>query len=330
MPLGGKCTLFFYFMKRFLLLVLAAVLAVTACQKKEKVAEPSVFRVSPKSAMNESGFAHELQIMVTCDVQFSHTLDDGSWIEISSSGRNASNLTTLSLMLSMNDSPSERRETLHIQAGSQKTEVEIVQKPLSKAVSVNEVRLQYVFPESLTFNFPEDWTLSSDDSWIRLGTTSGKAGKRTQVEIRSAEMNLTDRARTGQIKIAFQDGAVFLPVIQESSLPSGSFAESVYGIYNYNGIGASITYEPLSAQTNIARHSSGNIFRIVDPMEGKFIEIGGLSSSTAVSDSTRLVIYQNWTDDLAFRSEKDAWVLKAENGFVWLIDPDKTGYIIKN
>jgi hypothetical protein len=32
---------------------------------------------------------------------------------------------------------------------------------------------------------------------------------------------------------------------------------------------------------------------------------------------------------MAFRSEKDVWVLKTEDSFAWLIDAEDHGYIVK-
>ena len=55
-------------MKRFVLPAILAIAAILACNNESKLAEPGVFKVTPRSANAEDGFAHTLTVNVTCDV----------------------------------------------------------------------------------------------------------------------------------------------------------------------------------------------------------------------------------------------------------------------
>ncbi|MCR5561022.1 MAG: hypothetical protein K6F58_04300 [Bacteroidales bacterium] len=316
-------------MKRFLLLSALALAAFVSCKTENKLAEPGVFKVTPRSANAESGFAHALSVNVTCDVDFKYSLKDGSWITIEAGAKNAKNVTELSLNLAANDGDAVRSDILTLQAGSQKLTVEIGQKTMASALPSSQISLKYVFPTTLALNFPQDWTLSSKDSWVAFEPSEGAAGANVRVAVKATELNLAESSRSSELTISFDGSSIAVPVIQESSLPTGAFAEKAYGLYNFGGLGGNVVYDPLKHQTNLVKRSEESLFRLVWPSNGKMVEIGGLPLAYEPSGQVHLVIYQNWNESVAFWTEKDAWVLKAEDSYAWLIDSDLCGYVVK-
>lgn len=317
-------------MKRFVLLLFLAALALPACKKaNEKASEPSVFNVYPKTANSENGFAHKLTIKVTCDVAFEYGLEDGSWITIVAGEKDSKNVTSLELQLALNDGTAPRKDVLTVSAGSKKMTVSITQNTISSGMSVNEIRLKYIFPQDVIFMFPAAWTLSCDAPWLEFDPKSGSPDIITNVSFKATEFNFADEARNAELTISFDGASVKLPVVHESSLPAGDFAQKSYGLYNYNGAGASVVYNTLEHQTNLVKKADESIFRLVSPAGTKMYEISGLPVSYSPADSLHITIYQNWITSMDFRSEKDVWVLKAEDSFVWLIDAEDHGYVVK-
>lgn len=326
---SGNAPSFFYNMKRFVLPALLAIAAILACNNESKLAEPSVFKVSPRSANAEDGFAHTLTVKVTCDVAFKYSLEDGSWITIEAGDKDAKNVTALSLQLATNDGDAARSDVLTLKAGTKALTVEISQKTASSALPLSQVSLKYIFPSTVSFTFPEDWTLSCKDSWLEAEPASGKADATARVELRANEFNLTDAARNTELIISLGSAEIALPVTQESSLPSGAFAEKVYGLYNFDGLGGNIVYDAVRHQTNLVKRPEESLFRLVNPGDYKMLEIGGLPATYENSAQAHIVMYQNWSDKLNFRIERDAWVLKIDGAYAWLIDSDLRGYVVK-
>ena len=317
-------------MKRFLLLFVFVALAVPACKKaEEKQTEPSVFKVTPKGADSENGFAHSISVKVTCDIDFEYALEDGSWITINASDKDSRNITTLVLDIELNAGEASRHDVLNITSGSKKASVSITQNTISAGISIQDVRLKYIFPQEVSLQFPVDWTLSSDASWLEFEPAGGSMNIITNVQFKAKDFNFTGEARTANLLISFPGTSITVPMVQEDSNPTGAFAEKLYGLYNYDKAGSSVIYSPLANQTNLVKKNDGSIFRLVSPGEAKMYEISGLPASYAPADSLHLTIYQNWVSSLAFRSEKDVWVLKTEDSFVWLIDEDECGYVVK-
>lgn len=307
-----------------------AALALPACKKaEEKQTEPSVFKVTPKGADSENGFAHSVSVKVTCDLTFEYALEDGSWITITAGEKDTRNTTTLMLDLELNAGEASRHDVLNITSGSKKISVSITQNPVSAGVPVQEIRLKHIFPRQTTLQFPVDWTLSSDASWLEFEPEGGTMNIITNVTFKAKEFNFAGEARSANLVINFEGTSVTVPVVQESSLPSGAFAEKLYGLYNYDGAGANVVYNPLEHQTNLVKKADESIFRLVSPVGTKMYEISGLPVSYAPADSLHITIYQNWITAMDFRSEKDVWVLKAEDSFVWLIDAEDHGYVVK-
>ena len=307
-----------------------AALALPACKKaEEKQTEPSVFKVTPKGADSENGFAHSISVKVTCDIDFEYALEDGSWITINASDKDSRNITTLVLDIELNAGEASRHDVLNITSGSKKASVSITQNTISAGISIQDVRLKYIFPQEVSLQFPVDWTLSSDASWLEFEPAGGSMNIITNVQFKAKDFNFTGEARTANLLINFDGTSVTVPVEQESSLPAGAFAEKAYGLYNYDGAGASVIYDPLAHQTNLVKKTDGNMFRLVSPGEAKMYEISGLPASYAPADSLHITIYQNWLSALPFRSETDVWVLKTDGSFVWLINQDERGYVVK-
>ena len=317
-------------MKRFLVLLAFAVLAVSACKKaEEKAVEPAYFMVTPKSADSENGFPHSIDVKVTCDIAFEYALEDGSWITINAGEKDDKNVTPIELVLSVNDGEAPRKDVFTVTAGTKKFTLSITQKTVASAATVQDVHLKYIFPKTVMFQFPAAWSLSSDAAWLEFDPSEGAAGVLTNVTFKAKEFNFTGSERTTDMLISFESASLTLPVIQEDSNPSGDFAQKLPGLYHYDKSGSSIIYDPLAHQTNLVKKTDGSIFRLVNPGEEKMYEISGLPASYAIGDSLHLTIYQNWVTAMDFRTEKDVWVLKTEDSLAWLLDSDEHGYVVK-
>lgn len=316
-------------MKRFLVLLAFAVLAVSACKKaEEKAVEPAYFMVTPKSANSENGFPHSIDVKVTCDIAFEYALEDGSWITINPGEKDDKNVTVLELVLSVNDGDAPRKDVFTVKAGTKVFSLEITQKTVASSATVEDVRLKHIFPKKVMLQFPAAWSLSSDAAWLEFDPSEGAADALTTVSFKATEFNLTGSERTANLLISFESASLTIPVIQDDSTPSGDFAQKLPGLYHYDKSGSSIIYDPLAHQTNLVKKTDGSIFRLVNPGEEKMYEISGLPASYAIGDSLHLTIYQNWVTAMDFRTEKDVWVLKTEDSLAWLLDADEHGYVV--
>lgn len=317
-------------MKRFLVLMALAVVAVSACKKaEEKAVEPAYFMVTPKSANSENGFPHSLIVKVTCDIAFKYVLEDGSWITIIPGEKDEKNVTPLELVLDVNDGEASRTDVFTVTAGSKKFTLSITQKTVASSAAVQEVRLKHIFPKKVMLQFPAAWSLSSDASWLEFSPSEGTAGTLTTVSFKANEFNLTGAERSANLLVSFESASLTIPVIQADSSPSGAFAEKLPGLYYYDKSGSSVIYDPLAHQTNLVKKADGSIFRLVSPAETRMYEISGLPASYAIGDSLHLTVYQNWIKAIDFRFEKDVWVLKTDGSFVWLLDAEDHGYVVK-
>lgn len=318
-------------MSKHLPIVLPALLAlVLSCGKQEEKGpvEAKVFSINPTVASSESGFAHDLNVKVTCDIAFTTELSDGSWVSVTGSEEGENNITVLTLSLATNAGQEVRSSVLKIVAGSQEKTLKITQQSLSTAISATEVTLDYTRPSSVTVVLPSDWTLSLEsDEWLECDVREGKAKSAVTVTFRAKTLNLTDAPRTCRATVSAPGGDVTITVSQNSSLPEGDFASGLYGIYNYDGAGANILYDETAHQTNLVKYPSGVVFRLVNPGELKFFEVSGLPLSPAPGESLALTLYQNWVYSLGYMTDIEVQVLKTDDSTVWMLGSDNVGYV---
>lgn len=104
---------------------------------------------------------------------------------------------------------------------------------------------------------------------------------------------------------------------------------SKLGIWNYDGKGGNIPFEPLKFQTSIRRYSNGTVVsRVLNPVEQKFLAVKGLPANPTPGTKATLTVLQNWVDALPLESEKAIEIVKTGDGMIWLSDEDMV-YVLK-
>lgn len=312
-------------------MALAAAIAFFSCKGPEPVLEPAVFKLNPSGAMAESGFAHELEVSLYCDVDFRAEMSGGTWTRIvSQMAGTATNVSQITIALETNGTGKPRGDTLEVSAGTKTLRMPIVQRPASESVSSTDVVLEYTRPSTVTVNLPSDWSLDMGSSaWLEYAPASGRANTPATITFKAKSLNFESSGRVAKGRLDTSGQTLDFTVTQNPSAPEGAFAESVYGIYNYDGNGANLVYDPFRHQTNLVKGPSGNIFRLVDPAGNTFYEISDLPAQFAPSDSITFTMYQNWIPSLGYKTEVGAWVLKAEGSHVWLVGGNDIGFVIK-
>ena len=310
-------------------LLLLAALVTGGCQKENP--EPSVFTVSPAASMAEDGYAHDMEIKVTCDKPFKTELSLGadSWVKIASSTKGEKNVTILKLSMGTNDEGSSRKETLTLTAGSKTLLVRLAQRNFNPSISEREITLTYLRPYEVKMTLPTDWTISvPGNSWFTVSPQSGKANTETTLTFKAFKLNDSDSQRSSACTVRLPQADVDINVLQDPCV-SGDFASKVYGIYNYDGKGTNLTFDELLHQTNLLKAPASETFRMIWPARGRHFSVAGITTPVTPADSVKLKVAQYWLDSIDEEYELDALVLKTEGDFAWIIDSEGRGYVIK-
>ena len=317
-------------MKNLLRLVLLGALILLPGACKKEPLKPNVFTVSPSSAAQEHGYTHSLKLKVYCDISFKLSLSDDTWVKIAGKTAGENNLTEVELELATNEGAEDRSSTLTISAGIEKKTFEITQRPLSAALARTEIVLTGKNPEYLEVKLPAAWQIQMESApWLKVTGNAGYADKLIVVTFEASELNFEESERVAEGNIIIGDARIPLKVRQGTSLPEGDFAEEVYGIYNYDGKGTNLAFEELSHQTNLLKSPSELIFRLIDPSEKKFYELSELPLEFEQGQRIHFVMYQNWLDNYGFRTDVNADVIRTKDDFVWLMDDNQVGFVIK-
>ncbi len=160
-----------------------------------------------------------------------------------------------------------------------------------------------------------------DTPWASVAGSEITGDGQTTVTIR-VEANDGEQPRKG----------LFVATCGKSSA-SATFTQnalgSKLGIWNYDGKGGNIPFEPLKFQTSIRRYSNGTVgSRVLNPVEQKFLAVKGLPANPAPGTKATLTVLQNWVDALPLESEKAIEIVKTGDGKIWLSDEDMV-YVLK-
>ncbi|MBQ9889334.1 MAG: BACON domain-containing protein [Bacteroidales bacterium] len=310
-------------------LLLLAALVTGGCQKENP--EPSVFTVSPAASMAEDGYAHDMEIKVTCDKPFKTELSLGaeSWVKIASSTKGEKNVTILKLSMGTNDEGSSRKETLTLTAGSKTLLVRLAQRNFNPNISEREITLTYLRPYEVKMTLQTDWTISApSNSWFTVSPLSGKANTETTLTFKAKKLNDSDTQRSAACTVRMPQANADINVLQDPVV-TGDFASTVFGVYNYDGKGTNLTYDELLHQTSLIKKSDSESFNLVWPARSRYFSISGVKTPVTPADSIKLQVSQYWLDQLEEEYELDALVLKTDGNFAWIIDSEGRGYVIK-
>lgn len=310
-------------------LLLFAALAFGGCQKENP--EPSVFKVSPPALVAEDGYAHDLDIQVTCDKPFKTELSLGadSWVKIAGSTKGDKNITTLKLSMGTNTEGAARKETLTLTAGSKTLTVRLGQRNFNPNISEREFTLVYLRPYEVKMTLPTDWTITNPgNSWFTVSPRSGKADTETILTFKATKLNETDSQRNAACTVHLPQADVDINILQDPCV-TGDFASDVFGIYNYDGNGTNLTYDELQHQTNLQKKSGSESFHLIWPARNKYFSVTGIDTPVTSTDSVKLKVSQCWLDQIDEDYELDALVLKTNGNIAWIIDSEGRGYVIK-
>ncbi len=160
-----------------------------------------------------------------------------------------------------------------------------------------------------------------DTPWASIAGSELTGNGQTTLTVR-VEANEGDQARKG-----------FLVAKCGKSSAGGTFTQSALGsalgIWNYNGKGGNIPFEPLKHQTSVRRYSDGTVAsRLLDPLGQKFLMVKGLPGNPAPGARIKVDLCQNWIEGMPYQSEKEVETVKTGDGKVWLADGDAV-YILK-
>ena len=325
--------LFYPVMTRFYYRIIAPALLIiaAACSGPKENNTPEVLKINPVKFDSEPGTAHSVQFKVTCDKSFKHSLEDCSWAEVSGVEERPNGLTLINIALQENTADASRSVELTIKAGSKSVSAKITQLSVSQLIPVKEITLVNMQSTPVNIKLPEDWTLSCVDTeghetdWFSADAASGVAGVGKTVNFRALSVNLGDAPREGAAVFSMGKLKLQIRVTQAVSDVLGS----VPGIFNYDGAGAAISYDPLQNQISMRRFADGTSdWRMISPGRNTFIILHGLPSEFKEGDDLTFGLYQNWTTTMEYSQEVSATVYKVEDGMVWLI-AGEVCYVIK-
>ena len=313
------------------IIAITALLFFAGCAEPKEDPTPEVLKISPARVTSEPGNGHEIQFKVTCDKAFESTIENAPWASISSSTEDGNGGTVIKIMLSANNTESDRSGKLVITAGKKTVEGEFSQQPASKLFPVKAITLKDTNPETLSVRLPDNWTISCEDtngkkvSWFTVEPAEGQANIITSVVFQAPEPNFGSETLNGIAVVKSGDLVFNITVTQEVSTILGS----TFGLYNYDRQGTNIAYEPLAHQVSVLRRNDSTMeFRMIAPGLNRFLLLRGLPSSLKEGDSVSFTFFQNWTKDLEYSSQVNAKVFKADDNMIWLLDGDVC-YVIK-
>ncbi len=160
-----------------------------------------------------------------------------------------------------------------------------------------------------------------DTPWASVTGSEVTGNGQTTVTIR-VEANDGEQARKGLVVATCGKSSTSATFTQNA-------LGSTLGIWNYDGKGGNIPFEPLKFQTSVRRYSDGTVVsRLLNPVGQKFLAVKGLPANPAPGSKATLTILQNWVDAMPVESEKEIEIVKTGDGKIWLSDGDAV-YVLK-
>jgi len=299
------------------------VLAVVACGPKETQVEesgPEILKISPTSKNSESCMAHDIAFTVTCDGEFSISLEDESWMQLKSTGEGKNGAYTVTFSLQNNEGSETRSQTITATAGKLTATATVSQNALGNVLSSTSVDLVNLIPSSQSWKLPGVWsakcyeTDGTASDWFSISPDTGLQNIATNVEIAAREINVDEKNREGYIEITLGTLTLRVDVVQEPAKINGD----TLGVYNFDGANNTALYDELKHQIS-KRKAASNEFRIVSPSDSKFFVISGLPDSYAVGDSFSANLIQDWVGTLDYANTLQFTVHKTDADKVWLL-----------
>ena len=309
-------------MKHLLLSLSLLALALVSCKDPLEEATPSVLKVSSEKFADESGVAHEVTLKVTSEKAFEVKTNNSEWIS-TSIGERLKDVTPVTLKLETNGGFDSRTATLTVVAGKKSVDVTVSQSPIGKLLPVQEITLTNLKATVLSLRFPDKWTLScrnadgSPATWFSADADSGTANVSKVVSFCASSVNLDGEDRKGSVVVNLSGAELKIGVTQ----PVTDLLAPAFGVYNYDGNGASFVYDEYAHQTSMLKKPGASCdFRIIIPSKNQFVVFGSLPSSMKKGDKVDFNLVQNVLPSLGYETAVSAEVVQIETDKVWLLD----------
>ena len=242
-----------------------------------------------------------------------------------------------SVVVKFQDNPGEdaRTDELQITSGSKTLTVAVKQLAFGNVLSETDVTLSGVTPFTVQVSATKTtWTAEVVDEngaleWLGVSPSSGLGAMVENINITAKSLNIGSQPRSARIKFTASTISRYINVTQPSDLPAGFLDQKVFGLYNYDGQGANLTYDRYAQQFSTLVNGQQRSFRLFDPVQAKFVEVADLPASYTPGARIPVVIVQNFTGALSSQLEIPVTVVKEEDGFVWLLTDAKLGLVIK-
>lgn len=318
-------------MKNCFLPLLVALSIVASCKDPLEEATPSMLKLSTEKLSDEPGTEHNVTFKVTCDKPFDVTPQDAPWLSLVSIGEAKNNISLVTLSLEANSGDESRSGKVAVTAGKMSAELSVTQSTIANLLPADHIELVNLQPASLAFKFPAAWTVSCTDangapaSWFSADATGGIADVTKTVSFRASGLNYNEAPRTGGVIVSLPGIELRIAVSQ----PMTDILGPDYGIYNYDGKGASWLYKPYEQQLSTLHRPGGQgEFRIIAPVENGFLLFQDVPSQAAPGDKVRFLLVQNVLQSYDYQTQLDAEIAKVEADKIWLVDGE-TCYVLK-
>ena len=123
-------------MNKLFYLVSLALLLVSCVQQKEVIKEPSVLKMVPEASVGESWRAHDIKIMVVCDLDADVELVDTPWALVTGSEVTGSGQTTVTIRVEANDGEQARKGMVVATCGKSSTVATFTQNALGSKLGI--------------------------------------------------------------------------------------------------------------------------------------------------------------------------------------------------
>lgn len=296
---------------------------------------PSIFETSPNVLKSEPATGHDVRITLKCDKPYEVRMAKGEWIKVKSDGASSGKEHDIVLSIQVNETGVSRSDNLIVDSGNRTTTVSITQVDKVTLVDKTTKNLLLLNPVTLTispglsaWNIQQVTSKAATTDWLTLDKTSGPARTVTSVTLTAKSINLGSEPREAILKVTSGTEYAYVTVTQSPSAPAGAFSEANYGIYNYDGKGSDMAYDRYAHQLSTVSGKTSR-FRIVNPMLEKIVEWSWTPGTFVPGKTASFTLFQNITAALPSSSEVVATVYKTEGDYVWLVDDNGVGYVIK-
>lgn len=199
---------------RWLAVAWAACLAFS-CLLPESQRMPEVLELT-LSEDNPSALTTSIEVQVKCDLNWTIELENKAWGAIEVKQVTEGSGGTCLLTMGVNMDQDERRNAIILKAGKGELRKTFSQQGVATFFSPTEIHLKGMQEASVSFTAPSDWTASTQEDWIALGTTSGEKGV-ALLKVAAKDPNENLGGREGKVSVTIDGHSIDLLVTQDQT-----------------------------------------------------------------------------------------------------------------